>query len=69
MTTKDKAGRQPLHRLSWAASTAAVSPALDGLEQPERERTPGVSADPARVGATVTDHGNAVLRRCTRQDE
>ncbi|WP_433064864.1 helix-turn-helix transcriptional regulator [Dactylosporangium sp. CS-033363] len=61
--------RDVLHWLSWAASAAAVSPVLDGLDQPECERTLGALADPARVDATVIDHVDAVLWRCMRQDD
>jgi hypothetical protein len=58
--------RDVLLVLGWAATSAAVLPALDGDEQ---QRIASVISTPSRVDAQTIEHIEAVLWHCARQDE
>lgn len=61
--------RELLRVLGWAATAAAGSPALHHLDEQESERVVLAIQTPQRVDGQVIDHIEAVLWRCTKQDD
>ncbi|HET8658177.1 MAG TPA: helix-turn-helix transcriptional regulator [Micromonosporaceae bacterium] len=61
--------RELLRVLGWAATAAAGSPALHHLDEQESERVALAIQTPQRVDGQVVDHIEAVLWRCTKQDD
>lgn len=61
--------RELLRMLGWAATAAAGSPALHHLDEQESERVVLAIQTPQRIDGQVIDHIEAVLWRCTKQDD
>jgi hypothetical protein len=61
--------REVLRLLGWAATAAAATPVLHGLDAEEQARVTLAMQVPSRVDASVIEHSEAVLWRCMRQDD
>jgi len=61
--------REVLRLLGWAATAAAGTPVLHGLDTEEQARVTLAMQVPSRVDASVIEHSEAVLWRCMRQDD